>query len=220
MNRYLQNTTHNVAWFKQHFDRDEIELTSSFQRNPVWSTRQKASLIETILLEYPIPELYMQQLTSSDGQQKHIVVDGQQRIRSVIEYLDGGYELDEENGKWAGLAFEDLDSEDRTKIYEYNFLVRVLPTMPEPELRAIFQRLNRNTVALNAQELRHATYWGPFIKLMEELANLEFWSSLRIFSANDLRRMSDVEYISELAVAILNGLQNKKRNLEPFLPAI
>jgi hypothetical protein len=51
---------------------------------------------------------------------------------------------------------------------------------------------------------------------MEELADLEFWSSAGIFSANDRRRMLDVEYVSELAVAALNGLQNKKRNLEEF----
>jgi Protein of unknown function DUF262 len=178
--------------------------------------RQKASLIETILLEYPIPELYMQQLIDSEGRQMHIIVDGQQRIRSVIEFLSGEFELDEENPRWGGLAFEDLSLEDRKRIYEYDFLVRLLPEMPDTEVRAIFQRINRNTIALNAQELRHATYWGPFIRLMEDISDDEFWSLSGIFSANDRRRMLDVEYISELAVAVLNGLQNKKKNLEEF----
>ncbi|MDA1054415.1 MAG: DUF262 domain-containing protein [Planctomycetota bacterium] len=88
--------------------------------------------------------------------------------------------------------------------------------MPDEELRSIFQRINRNNVTLNAQELRHATYWGSFISLMEEIANFEFWSSAGIFSANDTRRMLDVEFISELAVALLNGFQNKKKNLEDY----
>jgi hypothetical protein len=62
---------------------------------------------------------------------------------------------------------------DRKKIFEYNFVVRLLPEMPDDEVRIIFRRLNGNTMVLNAQELRHATYWGPFIKLMQELADLD-----------------------------------------------
>ena len=95
-------------------------------------------------------------------------------------------------------------------------MTRILPSIPDEQIRAIFQRINRNTVTLNAQELRHATYWGAFIKLMEELSDLEFWSKAGIFSANDRRRMMDTEYVSELAVAYLNGVQNKKTKLEDF----
>jgi hypothetical protein len=216
MQRYLNTTQHNVLWFKKAFDAGELEIRAPFQRNPVWSDRQKSSLIDTILLEYPIPELYMQELIQASGDQRHVVVDGQQRIRALLTFLAGEYEMDEESPKWAGLAFDDLTASDRKKIFEYNFVVRQLPEMPDEELRAIFQRINRNTVTLNQQELRRATYWGPFIKLMEELAELEFWSTAGLFSANDRRRMLDIEYVSELAVAVLNGLQNKKKNLEEY----
>lgn len=216
MQRYLSTTQHNVLWFKKAFDNGELEIRAPFQRNPVWSDRQKSSLIDTILLEYPIPELYMQELIQASGTQKHVVVDGQQRIRAVLSFLSGEYEMDEESPHWGGLVFDDLSAGERKKIYEYNFVIRQLPEMPDDELRAIFQRINRNTVTLNQQELRRATYWGPFIKLMEELAELEFWSTAGLFSANDRRRMLDVEYVSELAVAVLNGLQNKKKNLEEY----
>lgn len=216
MQRYLNTTQRTVVWFKKAFDSDDIIIKAPFQRNPVWSDRQKSSLIDTILLEYPIPELYMQELTDASGNQKHVVVDGQQRIRAVLSFLAGEFELDDESPHWSGLSFDDLSPPDRKKLFEYNFIVRLLPEMPDEELRAIFQRINRNTVTLNQQELRHATYWGPFIKLMEELADLEFWSNAGLFSANDRRRMLDVEYVSELSVAVLNGLQNKKKNLEEF----
>jgi uncharacterized protein with ParB-like and HNH nuclease domain len=205
-----------VVWFKKAYEAGDIVIKAPYQRNPVWSDRQKSSLIDTILLEYPIPELYMQELTDATGEQTHVVVDGQQRIRAVLSFLAGEFELDDESPSWAGLTFDDLALEDRKKLFEYNFIVRLLPEMPDEELRAIFQRINRNTVTLNPQELRHATYWGPFIKLMEELADLEFWNNAGIFSANDRRRMLDVEYVSELAIAVLNGLQNKKKNLEEF----
>ena len=216
MQRYLNTTQRTVVWFKKTYEAGDVVIKAPFQRNPVWSDRQKSALIDTILLEYPIPELYMQELTDAGGDQKHVVVDGQQRIRAVLSFLAGEYELDDESPHWAGLSFDDLSPGDRKKVFEYNFIVRLLPEMPDEELRAIFQRINRNTVTLNLQELRHATYWGPFIKLMEELADLEFWSDASLFSANDRRRMLDVEYVSELSVAVLNGLQNKKRNLEEF----
>jgi hypothetical protein len=216
MQRYLNTTHRSVVWFKKAADAEDLIIKPPFQRNPVWSLRQKSSLIDTILLEYPIPELYMQEVTDADGNQKQVLVDGQQRIRAVLAYLAGDFELEDESPSWPGLAFDDLSPTDRKKIFEYNFVVRLLPDMPEGEVREIFQRVNRNTTTLNAQELRHATYWGPFIKLMEDLSDLDFWSEAGMFSANERRRMLDIEFISELAVAVLNGLQNKKKLLEEF----
>ncbi|RDJ20748.1 DUF262 domain-containing protein [Bosea caraganae] len=191
-------------------------MSPPFQRNPVWTVRQKSSLIETILLEFPIPEIYMQNIVEEDGKEKHIIVDGQQRIRAILEYITGDFEIEEEGSRWQGLSFDDLSSEERKKIYEYRLLVRILPEMPTEQIRDIFQRINRNTVVLNAQELRHATYWGPFIKLMEHVSDLDVWNQFGIFSPNDRRRMLDTEFVSELAVAYLNGIQNKKARLEDY----
>lgn len=216
MQKYLNTTTHSVAWFKRTSNSGDLIISPPFQRNPVWSLRQQSALIDTILMEYPIPEIYMQELTDPEGGQKHILVDGQQRIRTVLSFLAGDFELEEDSTTFPQLNFEDLGEQERKKIFEYNFVVRVLPEMPDVEVRAIFQRLNRNTTTLNAQELRHATYWGPFIKLMEEVSDFEFWGNAGIFSANDVRRMLDIEFISEITVAVLNGLQNKKKHLEEF----
>ena len=216
MHKYLNHTLRSVVWFKQVTESGSLTIKAPFQRNPVWGDRQNSSLIDTILLEYPIPEIYMQDLTGEDGTQQHILVDGQQRIRAVMGYLFGEFQLDDDSPHWAGMSFEDLTGPDKKKIFEYSFVVRILPEMPEEQLRAIFQRLNRNTMTLNDQELRHATYWGPFIKLMEELSDYETWDEFRIFSANDRRRMLDAEYIAELAVGYLNGVQNKKKSLEAY----
>jgi hypothetical protein len=91
-----------------------------------------------------------------------------------------------------------------------------LPTLSEPEIREIFGRLNRNNVALNPQELRHATYWGEFISSMTEISRHEFWIASGLFTSNDIRRMLDIEFVSEIAVAQLFGLQNKKATLDKF----
>jgi uncharacterized protein with ParB-like and HNH nuclease domain len=87
VHRYLNTTHRSVVWFKKAFDAGDLEIKPPFQRNPVWSLRQQSALIDTILLEYPIPEIYMQEVTDAEGNQKHLLVDGQQRIRSVLSYL-------------------------------------------------------------------------------------------------------------------------------------
>lgn len=217
MQRFLNTTHRNVAWFKQVSDAHQLVIKPPFQRNPVWTDKQKSYLIDTILHEYPIPELYMQETVDHTGQQRHIVVDGQQRIRACLEFLEGKFMLDSEDSPdFHEATFDELLPDQKKRIYEYNFVVRMLPDMDETELRAIFRRLNRNVVALNAQELRHATYWGPFIKTMEDLSEDEFWETARIFSRNDVKRMLDVEFISELAVGLMHGPQNKKQTLEQY----
>jgi hypothetical protein len=151
--------------FRKTFLNDELELAAPFQRNPVWTDIQKAYLIDTILNGLPIPELYMQDVGNEDGDERHIVVDGQQRVRAVLDFIQGTYSLEGEEvtKKWRGLSFEELSPDEKKAVFGYKFVVRVLPPMEEEGIRKIFARLNRNVVALNEQELRNATYWGPFI---------------------------------------------------------
>ncbi|WP_242103526.1 DUF262 domain-containing protein [Lysobacter sp. M2-1] len=219
MHRYLNFTTRSVVWFLRASQNAELEFHAPFQRNPVWTVKQQASLIETILLEYPIPELYMQTLVSSQGAEEHVVVDGQQRLRAVLEYLAGKFPLADDAQRGASSSFDELTAEDKKRLFEYVFVVRQLPEMPDDELRAIFQRINRNTVTLNAQELRHATYYGKFIGIIELIAEYAQWDEVGVFSANDRKRMLDAEYVSEIVIAYLHGLQNKKSSLEKFYRA-
>ncbi len=217
MQKFLTTTTHNIAWFKQAAETGQLDMRPPFQRNPVWSEKQKSFLIDSILHEFPVPELYMQEKVDEKGQQKHIIVDGQQRIRACLEYVEGKFSLNgDDSPDLPECTFDELSPENKRKIFEYNFVVRILPDMEDGELRQIFRRLNRNVVVLNAQELRHATYWGKFIQVMEQLSDDEFWEIARVFSAKDRRRMLDVEFVSELAVGILHGPQNKSQSLEHY----
>lgn len=216
-NSFLNTTTRSVHWLKKTNEAGELTMSPPFQRNPVWVERQKSFLIDTILSGLPIPEIYMQDTITEDGEAKYIIVDGQQRLRAVLEFLEGQFCIDpKDSPKWADMYFDDLRSEDKKQIYQYDFVVRQLPDMDDTQLREIFQRLNRNVVALNKQELRQATYWGAFIELMNEISNWDEWSDINVFSPNDIRRMLDSEFISELSVAILNGHQNKKAKLDQY----
>ena len=217
MENFLNTTLRNIAWFKQAYEHKELDMKPPFQRNPVWVTRQKSYLIDTILNRYPIPEIYMQETADELGNVRYIIIDGQQRIRSVLDFIDGKFSMDEkESPDFHGTDFNGLSPEQKKAFFQYNFVVRILPDINDAELRAIFQRLNKNVVALNKQELRQATYSGPFIKLMNTISDKEAFSKISLFTPNDVRRMLDVEFISELTIALLNGLQNKKDKLENY----
>lgn len=217
MENYLNTTLRNIAWFKQVYEQKALIMKPPFQRNPVWVTRQKSYLMDTILNKYPIPEIYMQESADENGNAKYIIIDGQQRIRSVLDFIAGEFSIDEkESPEFNGTDFEHLSPEQKRAFFQYNFVVRILPDIPDTELRAIFQRLNKNVVALNKQELRQATYSGPFIKLMNLISDKEIFGRMCLFTANDVRRMLDVEYISELTIAMLNGNQNKKDKLDLY----
>lgn len=216
---FLHTTHRTVSWFNKAHVGGELVLSAPYQRNPVWTPIQQAYLIDTILLGLPIPELYMQDVGDESGAEKHIVVDGQQRIRAVLDFLNGDIALDGDqiSRNWRGLRFEQLGVDEKKTIFQYKFVVRILPLMPEEEVRKIFARLNRNVVSLNDQELRNATYWGPFIQSIQFMADSnDFWADSGLFSANDHRRMIDHEFISELAIAFLHGPQNKKDKLDDY----
>ncbi|MCZ8163688.1 MAG: DUF262 domain-containing protein [Microcystis sp. LE19-196.1B] len=214
---FLHTTHHNIAWFKKAHDIGDLDMKPPYQRNPVWVNKQKSYLIDTILNGYPVPEIYMQEVIDSSGNSKQIIVDGQQRIRACLDFVYDKFPMDEEDSPdFANLFFSEMKDNLKKSIFEYEFVIRILPDLPEAQIRAIFQRLNKNVVALNAQELRQATYWGSFIKTMNELSNLDCWKEYKIFTQNDIRRMLDVEYISELSIATLHGFQNKKESIDEY----
>ncbi|MBI3188255.1 MAG: DUF262 domain-containing protein [Gammaproteobacteria bacterium] len=217
MSRFLNMTNRTVVWFKKANDNGDLQMKPPFQRNPVWIHPQKSYLIDSILNGFPIPEIYMQEFVDESGNEQHIIIDGQQRIRTCLEFIEGGFEIKEdESPSWGNMKFEDLSPEEKKKVFGYTFIVRVLPEMSDEDIRGIFQRLNKNVVALNSQELRQATYWGPFIRTMQDISNYNYWSTTGIFTPLNIRRMMDIEYISELAIALLHGHQNKKESLDKY----
>jgi hypothetical protein len=217
MSNIIQITSRDIAWFKQAHEFHQLQMKPPFQRNLVWTTKQKSFLIDTILNSFPVPELYMQDITNEDGSKVYIVVDGQQRITACLEFINNQFQIDSKDSpSFADMTFDDLSPDQKKKVYSYTFVVRQLPEMSDQELREIFSRLNRNNVVLNPQELRQATYWGQFIQTMNEISNDDVWRILGVFTANDVKRMLDVEFISELTVASIHGVQNKKLTLDKY----
>ncbi|MCI0389280.1 MAG: DUF262 domain-containing protein [Acidobacteria bacterium] len=191
-----------------------------YQRKPVWAARQKCYLIESILNGLPIPEIYIQQIDTPEGETTYAIVDGQQRIRTVLQFIGSETESSEQeynkfaldkldtDSHWRNVTFAELPNDIKKKFYGYRFAVRYLFTDKESDVRDMFQRLNKFLTPLKPQELRNATYTGPFVKLATSLADGEFWAENRIVTPASIRRMNDVEFVSELLVGVLHGPQS------------
>ena len=217
MDKFLSISLKNIAWFNDMNIAGRLNMKPSYQRNIVWTDRQKSYLIDSVLNGYPIPEIYVQEEIDENGSSNYVIVDGQQRMRAVLEFLNDKFPMNKDDSpEFEGAFFKDLNADQKRAFFRYNFVVRALPELTEEDIREIFKRLNRNVMNLNKQELRNAVYSGPLIKMVTEIAENEVWGDLRLFTANDVRRMLDEEYISELVLAKVYGIQNKKVNLEKF----
>jgi hypothetical protein len=217
----FSSSKQNIAWFKDRNIEGSLALKPSYQRNPVWMARQKCFLIESVLKGIPIPEVFVQSSTDEHGKSEFAVVDGQQRIRALLQFVGADSDADqleydkftldklEVTSKWYGKAFSDLDAADKKKFYGYELAVRYLTSDSEEDMKEMFRRINTFTAALKPQELRNATYGGPFAQLAIKFADDygDFLTENRIITAAAIRRMTDVEYVAELLIGASHGPQ-------------
>jgi len=203
-----------ISWFNGLRENESLQISPKFQRRAVWLEKERAMLLDTILTGLPFPEIYIQIVTNADtGKQQYVVVDGQQRITSILKFIDNEYSLPN-NDEWDGEYFRDLGTEIKENFWDYKIVVRTLRKTNDEEIRSIFSKLNTNNVALNDQELRNARFTGRFKQTAERLADNPYFQSIGIFTARDVRRMLDIEYVSELLVRQIFGIIAKKDMLE------
>lgn len=213
------SSVQTISWVRDRYREGTLTIKPPYQRKPVWAARQKCSLIESILLNLPVPEIYIQQTTSPGGDTNYAIVDGQQRVRTVLQFIGSENDPGEQehnkfvldklgtDSKWRNLSFAGLSDDEKKAFYGYRFVVRYLSTDSDDEVRDMFRRLNQFLLPLKPQELRNATYQGPFIKLSESLADNEYWAENRVVKPASIRRMGDVEFVSELLIGALHGPQ-------------
>jgi hypothetical protein len=220
-----------VGWIKDRYLEGTLTLKPPYQRNPVWVARQKNHLVESVLMRAPIPEIFVQRSTDEHGTTTYAVVDGQQRVTALMQFI-GSYSGDEQqdfdqfpldklatDSDWYNQSFADLSSDERRAFFGYEIAVRYLNSEDEEEMKGVFRRLNSYTVPLKPQELRHATYSGPFALLADKLANDfgDYFAENRIITVGAIRRMADVEFVAELLIGAMHGPQGgTARNIDDY----
>ena len=222
----ITRTTYRVADFLSWQKSGNLNLRPPFQRGSVWSAKAKSFFIDTLVKGFPVPLLFIQDKTDPKTYEpKRLVVDGQQRIRTVLAFIDIGCLLDRQksdtftvlrmhNADLAGKHFEQLPAYLRERILNFQFSVQVLPsTAPNAALLEIFARMNATGTRLNEQELRNAAFAGAFKQFAYELAYAQFdnWIRWRIFGDTQLARMKEVELTSELLMFLVEGIRAKNQ---------
>ncbi|MCG8669072.1 MAG: DUF262 domain-containing protein [Pseudomonadales bacterium] len=203
-----------ISWLNDRKNDETLEISPKFQRRAVWLENERSELMNTVCSQLPFPEVYIHVVTDLDtGKQKYVVVDGQQRITSILKFIDNEFSLPVDD-EWDGQYFRDLTPEMKETFWDYKVVIRMLRKTNEAEIRSLFSKLNTNNVVLNDQELRNARFTGRFKMLAERLADNPFFQKLGLFTPRDVRRMIDIEFVSELLLREVFGITNKKDMLE------
>jgi len=202
-------------------EREEI-IIPRFQRGWVWSPVQASRLVESFLLGLPVPSIFVYKEVSG----KQIVIDGQQRLRTIWGFFDGvlpngsPFYLRGVDPQWNGKKYENLNELDRIRFRD-SILRVVIVEQLHPEdttsLYHIFERLNTGGTSLTPQEVRNSSYHGPFNDMLFELNEYENWR--QIFGiTNPDARMRDQEIIVRF-FALSEGGYSKpmKRFLNIFM---
>ena len=237
LNDLIRSDTKAVTWLSSEFANGGIYVDNSFQRRSVWVLKNKVRLIETIVKGFPMPEIYLWEnpVDPNTGQQKYSVVDGQQRLTAIREYISDAFSLkksfldpvvvepsnknnsiiEQTQTSLAGpdyidLRFTDLPDYRKQQIWSYSINTRVISAkIQRDQIVEMFLRLNETDKSLNPQELRNAEFNGEFISKSAEIADLEFWKKWQFFPPATIRRMGDVQFVSSLLIFLRFGLESE-----------
>jgi hypothetical protein len=175
-------------------------------------------MVEDIVapLRSSCPEGLYEMSSSDSGRTTYQIVDGKQRLLAITDFLKDVFPTSAKfsDTEIAGLYFSDLPEWRRQDFFRYLLPVEILDSTDTSELIEAFDRLNRNTAKLNAQELRNARFSGEFISLMQTLADHPFWEQVGLATKARVRRMLDIEYVSEIFLLTMHGVQEGKKGLD------
>lgn len=183
--------------------REELILQPEFQRKLVWNINHKSAFIDTILKGYPFPEIYLSQsgIDFETLKSQQVVVDGQQRLSTIMQYVEGIPEQ-----KWKGIPlFKDLSTDQKNDFLNYNVVVRNLQDASEDVVKEVFRRINQTKFNLEQIEIQNALYDGEFISAAKEIVTLNQLENFPIFSDIDISRMSDLNFVLLCMSTLLEG---------------
>ena len=217
----INNQRIPVVDFCNDIKSNEVRINRNYQRSDkVWPPAAKSFLIETILLDYPIPKLLLSQHTDLRTRRSHKeIVDGQQRSRAILSYFDGEFRISRhsEEDRFAGRSLEELEEDDRKRFLDYGLAVDLMVGATPDQIRETFRRINSYTVPLNPEEHRHAVFQGDFKWFMHDLTKRfdEGFIRIGLFDQKALVRMKDAKLLCEVVHAILHGIvTTNKRHLD------
>ena len=230
---YVTGSDWTTATILDQLRRGNIDLNPTFQRREVWRDARKSRFIESVLLNFPIPQIVLAELKGQRG--RFIVLDGKQRLLSLRQFCSEPEEHAEDapfnslhlrglemrsdlNSKtYSDLKTEPGLADDRDAFDNNTIRTVVIRNWPSDEyLFRIFLRLNSETVALSPQELRQALHPGPFVDYVDERALSSEALRIALGQAGPDFRMRDTEILLR-ALAFALVPETYAGNLKKFL---
>jgi uncharacterized protein with ParB-like and HNH nuclease domain len=193
-------------------------IIPEFQREYVWDQVKASKLIESFLLGLPVPNIFLYQDKKT---KKQSIIDGQQRVRSIIMFFTGDTKFKKLKNvlpKWQGKTYETLEEVDKNQLDDSILRATVVQQLDPDDntsIYKIFERLNTSSIALNPMEIRKCVYSGEFFKLLEELNKLEEWRLILGQPKSD-KHLKDVELILR-CLALRENWQSYKKPMKAFL---
>lgn len=210
--------TYSINDFLEWSDNGQLELSPKFQRRSVWTDTARSYLMDTIISGKPMPKVFIRQkLNPQTRKSIREVVDGQQRLRTILSFMKDGFVISKQHNKtYGGFYFSQLnevDDEIQSQILNYEVSVDLLVNMSDPDVLDVFSRLNSYSVTLNEQEKINANHFGPFKTLADSLAHHHnsFWINNKIISEQNVLRMIDVQMTADLIIGMVEGIRSKKQ---------
>lgn len=173
----IKDTTNKIKSVYEDIKDGELDLRPNFQRGEVWTTKKKKLLIDSILREWYIPPIH----TVSIGNGKAEVLDGQQRLSAIRDFLDNQFQIDgfiepkdDDIVELHGKKFKDLPSDIQRKIERFGITIYEITDYNQGEPNELFYRLNQ-TIKLTSSEARNAIFgdvrddMSSFVSYMDEL---------------------------------------------------
>ena len=210
----IAQVTFSVFETVRKVERGDILLGATFQRNPKWLPDKKSRLIESIILDIPIQAVYL----SEEDENKYEIIDGQQRIRTITEFIDNKFKLENTDFCEMNTYFKDLEPSIKRKIEDFQIVIFVVKKENHPDVKfEIFERINTGAVKLNSQELRNCIYRNRGIPFIKELANEDIFKRVIKDKKVSINAMQDQELVLRFMSFYYKGVETYTGNLKKFL---
>lgn len=226
-----QNIEYDLETLVKKIEKNVIKLDPEYQRNHRWNDQMSSRLIESLILNIPVPTIYLSQDIDVDEEieedvSRYSVIDGQQRLTAIYKFMKNEMKLDGMDvlELLNGSLYKDLPPFLSRRIEERTIKCLRIDSTLDPQVKYdIFERLNTGSVKLESQELRNAIYRGPFNDLIKELARDE---NFRVLNQIDLKnpekakkvqKMEDVELVLRFFALQNNRYKSLKKGFKKFL---
>ncbi|MDW1794105.1 MULTISPECIES: DUF262 domain-containing protein [Vibrio] len=207
-----------VQKFTEGLEKDEADIfIPDYQREMIWKKPQKVRFIESILINLPIPYLFL--ADTEDGRSE--VVDGSQRIRTIVEFVQNQFKLEnlELLPLLEGFYFEDLPVVRKRRFYKKTIrLIEMTQNMDEEARRQMFDRLNTGGTNLRPMEQRRGSSDGKFLTFIKRLAKNELFHKVCPISKSKLKHREDEEFVLRF-FAYLDRYKTFDHRVDEFLDA-